>query len=199
MYHDKRGLQLTAANQDAVDAFDAAVDEYLGQGREAGVLLKQLGNADPDMFMAHIVRGYFNLSPAQPHLLAPAAESLKRAQAIQTSATPREQMHLRVLEAWSAGNIAGACRILEDVLLEYPHDILAFRLAHYLYFYTGELARMRDSTARAMANWSENDPGYGYVLGCRAFSLEENGQYGEAEPFGFGGGTTERVKSCIIT
>ena len=42
MYHDKRGLAFTASNQDAVDAFDASVDEFLASGRDAARLLKLL-------------------------------------------------------------------------------------------------------------------------------------------------------------
>ena len=38
--------------------------------------------------------------------------------------------------------------------------------------------------ARVMPRWSEDIPGYGFVLGCRAFSLEESHDFKQAEPMG---------------
>jgi hypothetical protein len=35
-----------------------------------------------------------------------------------------------------------------------------------------------------MPRWSEDIPGYGFVLGCRAFSLEESHDFRQAEPMG---------------
>ena len=74
--------------------------------------------------------------------------------------------------------------IWDGIVLEHPHDILAFRLAHFLHFYVGDLERMRNSAVRTMARWSAEVPGWGFMLGCHAFALEENGHYGEAEPLG---------------
>ena len=54
MYYDKRGLAFTASNQDAVDAFDASVDEFLASGRDAARLLKRIGEVDPDMIMGQV-------------------------------------------------------------------------------------------------------------------------------------------------
>ena len=37
---------------------------------------------------------------------------------------------------------------------------------------------------RALSDWGDSTPGYGYVLGMYAFGLEENGRYQEAEALG---------------
>ena len=61
---------------------------------------------------------------------------------------------------------------------------MALKLAHYLHFYRGESAAMRDSVARTLRAWDESVPGYPAVLGMHAFGLEESGAYAEAERTG---------------
>ena len=184
MYHDKRGLPLTAASQAAVDAFDASIDEYLASGRDAALLLKRIADVDPDMIMGQCLRGYFMRLPSLAHLTALSHDALAKAEALSAGATEREQKHVKALAAWCAGDIRGVTVILESILVDHPLDILALRLAHFLHFFMGDLLQMRDSMARLMPRWAPDVPGYGYVVGCRAFSLEENGEYGEAEALG---------------
>ena len=43
---------------------------------------------------------------------------------------------------------------------------------------------MRDVLAGALPSWDEGVPGYGFVLGCYAFALEETGDYAAAERAG---------------
>jgi len=180
--HDKRGLRLTAANDAAAGALDAAVDDFLAFGRNAGQLLKAAFEADADMPLAHALRGYFFLLMGIRGLVPRAAKSGDAA--IRLGGAARERAHAEALSRWAAGDTAGAASRLEDILLDHPRDILALRLAHYLHFYHGALAQHRDSVARVLPAWDETVPGYGYVLGMRAFGLEEAGDYARAEEFG---------------
>jgi tetratricopeptide (TPR) repeat protein len=93
-------------------------------------------------------------------------------------------MHVDALASWCEGDLIKSGQIWEAILLDNPHDILALRLAHNIHFFLGDIWRMRDSMARVIPRWSRDVPGYGYVLGCRAFSLEEAGEYEKAEPIG---------------
>ena len=182
MAHDKRGLELTAASDGAAAALDAALDDFLAFGLEAGQLLKAAFDADAEMPLAHALRGYFFLLMGVGALRPRAAKSGEQAAGL--AATARERAHADALSRWAAGDTAGAVRRFEDILLDYPRDILAIRLAHYLHFYHGALVQHRDSTARVLPAWDESVPGYGYVLGMRAFGLEEMGDYARAEDFG---------------
>ena len=184
MFKDKRGLAMTASSQTAVDAFDACVDEFLASGRDAALLLEKAAVIDPEMPMGQCLRGYFLKLPARAHLAAEAMGALAKAERLAAKGAKREKMHVEALAAWCSGAIRRSNAIWEDILVEYPHDILAFRLAHMMHFFLGDLEQMRDSTARVMPRWSEDVPGYGFVLGCRGFSLEENGDYAQAEPMG---------------
>ena len=179
---DKRGLKLTAASDEAAGALDAALDDFLAFGREAGPLLKAAFDTDAYMPMAHALRGYFFLLMGVGALRPRAAKAGEQASGL--AATARERAHADALSRWAGGDTAGAVSRFEDILLDHPRDILAVRLAHYLHFYHGALAQHRDSVARVLPAWDESVPGYGYVLGMRAFGLEEMGDYAQAEEFG---------------
>lgn len=184
MHHDKRGLPITAASQAAVDAFDASIDEFLASGRDAAKLLTRIEDADPEMIMGQCLRGYFMRLPSLARLTALSHDALAKAQALAPGGTDRERKHVQALGAWCVGDLRGTNAIWESILVDHPHDILALRLVHFLHFFLGDLPQMRDSMARVMPRWSPEIPGYGYVVGCRAFSLEENGEYAEAERLG---------------
>jgi len=184
MFHDKRGLAMTASSQAAVDSFDACIDEFLASGRDAALLLKRVADVDPEMVMGQCLRGYFMRLPAQAHLAAQSHDALAAAKDLSASANPREHLHISALAAWCAGDIRRTNEIWEEILIDHPHDILALRLAHTMHFFLGDLELMRDSMARVMPRWHEDVPGYGFVLGCRAFSLEENSDFGPAEELG---------------
>ena len=184
MFRDTRNLEMTATSQEAVDAFDATVNEFLAAGRDAAVLLKHVNEADPDMIMGQCVRGYFMRLPQQAHLLQGSHDAYERAKALAPAANARERMHVAALGAWVDGNIRKTKAIWEQIVTEYPHDILALRIAHTMHFFLGDLDLMRDSMAQVMPRWSEEVPGYGFVLGCRAFSLEESNDFARAETMG---------------
>src|SRR3546814_16699992 len=104
MLKDSRGVALTATNQAAVDAFDRVVEAYLRFGRDTGVLLKRVAAEDPDMPMAHVLRGYFFHLMGNAALLPRARRSLETAEAASARLMPRERMHLAALAAWCAGD-----------------------------------------------------------------------------------------------
>jgi tetratricopeptide (TPR) repeat protein len=184
MYYDKRGLAFTASSKAAVDAFDDSVDEFLASGRDAGRLLKRVAEVDPDMIMGQCLRGYFYRLPALADLAVLSDAALVKAQSLTANATERERKHVQALAAWCAGDIRRMNAIWDSILIDHPHDILALRIAHTMHFFLGDLVQMRHSMARVMPHWDETVPGYGYVLGCRAFSLEENNELGPAEAMG---------------
>jgi tetratricopeptide (TPR) repeat protein len=183
MHTDRRGLPVTATSADAAQRYDRVMDGYLAFSRDTGAYLKEALAADPAMPLALCTRGYFFKLFSTPAFEQRAAQSQKAAAdaASKAGASPRERAHIAALGAWCAGDFEPTTSILEDVLLEYPRDILAHKIAHFLYFYLGEAERMRDSVARTLHAWDETVPGHGYVLGMHAFGLEECGQYRAAE------------------
>jgi tetratricopeptide (TPR) repeat protein len=181
MFASLTGVEYTAASEAAVQAFDATVEAHCSFGRDIGSRLKATFEADPGMPMAHVLRGCLFQYMAVPWALAKTPESVARARSLMDKASAREQMHVLGLDAWSKGDLRGAARIYESILLDHPRDFLALKLANFFHFYMGDSKNVRDSVARVLHAWTPSVPFYGYVTSLYAFGMEETGRYAEAE------------------
>lgn len=181
---DCRGLAVTASSADEAELLDATVHAYLSNDPGTGELLGKLMLRAPEMPMAHCLRGFLLNLADRASDLGRARESLAAADRLIARANERERRHIEALRAWCDGELTRATALFEEILIDHPRDVLAFRLAHYLHFFVGAIVEMRDSAARVLSSWEESVPDYGYVLGCRAFGLEETGDYAAAEAFG---------------
>ncbi|MFD1378307.1 tetratricopeptide repeat protein [Fodinicurvata halophila] len=74
--------------------------------------------------------------------------------------------------------------MLEDLVHDYPHDLLALQSGHLVDFYTGNSRMLRDRIARVLPAWDGQQTGYHGVLGMLAFGLEETADYARAEAYG---------------
>jgi tetratricopeptide (TPR) repeat protein len=184
MHTDQWGLPVTAAGDAAVTAFDATISTFLAFGRDTGDRLKDTFKADPDMPMAHCLKGYFLHLLGTAAMLPRAGQALASAEAGAGSATPRERAHVAALGAWCAGDMTAAVKAWKAILADHPLDVLALKLAHYVDFYLGNSKALRDTVANSLGAWSKDVPGYGYILGMHAFALEETGDYKAAEDAG---------------
>src|SRR5262245_18910253 len=177
MHHDRRGLALTAANADAARHYDAMLDGYLAFDVDTGLALKAALKAEPAMPLALATQSYIF------KLLGSRAGEERARQAVATAgaaadaagASERGRLHVAALAAWCADDWPRAIATWDAILARWPHDVLALKLAHYLIFYRGYARGMRESIARVLPHWSKDVLGYGYILGCYAFSLEESG------------------------
>ncbi|MFQ5763743.1 MAG: tetratricopeptide repeat protein [Rhodospirillales bacterium] len=181
---DQWGHPVTAAGADAVEALDETLMSYLALGRDTGELLKRMHEADPEMVMAHCLRGYFYLLMGSGPLKVRVPKALIAAEAGAAQATTRERAHVAALRCWFEDDHERMVRIWEAILADYPRDALALRLAHHAYFYMGAAGDMRASVERVLDSWDADAPGHGFVLGMRAFALEEGGEYAAAEETG---------------
>ncbi len=186
LVNDARGNAVTASGSLPVILLDDAVESYLGFRKDTGDRLKAALTAEPDFVLAHCLRGYFMMLFGQRAMVSRAQRSLEAAQATAraTGATQRETAHVAALAAWVEGDFAGTIARWEAIAAEHPRDVVALKLGQYGQFYSGESERMRDVLARALPAWDASVPGYGFVLGCHAFGLEETGDYIAAERAG---------------
>ena len=83
-----------------------------------------------------------------------------------------------------AATCAAPRRVWDTLLDEYPRDLIALKVSQFVLSYLGESDGMRERVARVLPAWSADDPGYGFVLGCYAYALEESGDYRQAEDAG---------------
>lgn len=185
-YRDGWGNDWTACSADAVAEFQKTVLNYLGMSVETGDTLKATFGLDPEMAMAHVLKGYFGKFFATTKMEAMAVSGLNEAKRIaaEGTVTSQERLHIEALGAWVAGDIEGAIAFWERILLDHPLDVMATKLVQYNQFYLGDGLAMRNSLARLMFAWDESLPGYGFILGSYAFALEESGVYDRAEAAG---------------
>jgi tetratricopeptide (TPR) repeat protein len=184
MHTDIRGLTVTAASATAVTEFDRAIDAYLSYRSDIMTRLEALFAADPDCAMAHVLKGYLMMHGYKSQLVPIARAAAETAQTLMRHATTREQAHLQALTEWAGGNPDKASAIWEDILRDYPHDILAFRLHHFVNFWFGRPDAMLSMVLSVEQHWSAAIPGFNAILGCRCFAHEESGYYLVAEAAG---------------
>lgn len=184
MGQDIRGLTITAASDAAVAAFDHAIEGYLRYRADIPARMEAVFAADPYIAMGHCLKGYFAMLAFKDTALPMAQEALKAAWRFVPGATPREHAHVAALEAWANGEPDGAVDVWNQILADHPHDVLAFRLAHFVNFWLGRPEAMLASVLTVEKHWSEAMPGYNAILGCRCFAHEESGYYTEAEHAG---------------
>jgi tetratricopeptide (TPR) repeat protein len=182
MVHDIRGLALSGATVVSLPHFEAAVRQLSLYIDDPIATVDQALAENPEFVMAHALRAWLHLIGTEPAGMQIARASLAAAQKL--PATDREQGHLTAISHLVEGRWWAASRVLEDISIEYPHDLLALQIGHQTDFFRGDARMLRDRIARALPAWRADLPGYHAVLGMQAFGLEETGQYAAAEKTG---------------
>ena len=185
-FSDVRGLSVTAANGESARLLDEAVDSYLGARSDTRPRLDAVIHADPDFAFAHCVDGYLCMLSSKREGTEQARAALVRARAaaVVRAPSPREARHIEALDAWSRGDMRGAVTTWSAIVADDPRDLTAIKVSQFVLSYLGESEGMRDVVARVLPSWDQGLPGYGYLLGCYAYGLEEAGDYAAAEKQG---------------
>ena len=186
MRYDRRGLAVTTESSTAVEHLDAAIGSALGHRRDCAEHLARALAADPDCALAHLLAGFGQMLLGRSELIGPArlVAAKARAAIAARGGTARERGVLDALDAWLAGDMELTAALLDRQVAAEPHDALAFKLAHSVRFMLGDAAGMRLMADLTVKAWSPDVPDYGYILGCRAFALEETGALVTAERVG---------------
>ena len=182
---DRTGLALTTSPT-AIGHWNELVEEFLSHGRAIPTALTALLAADPDCLMGWCAKGLFSLLLARGELVSIAADALRQARLSlgRRGASRREHFYIDALAAAVEGRFGDAVAIFERVLDSNPGDSFAAKLSHALRFMLGDARGMRQSIERVLQQTGLDHPHIGYLLGCRAFALEETGAYEEAEIIG---------------
>lgn len=163
----------------------AVTEAFLAHGRETPVLLQQWLDAEPCSPRAHATKAMMLTLLARCELRAAAQELSARAVDL---LPPCSKVGARAfVEAASAaahGAWWAAIDQLEAAIRDNPEDTLAIKLSHAFRFMLGDKAGLLRSIRQALAALPADHPDTGFMLGCHAFALEENGQYAMAERVG---------------
>ncbi len=184
MMKDRYGYGLTTGNAEAAASYERAVEDYVAWGTGTVEHLNAAMKADPEFALPYIAKGLLLVGLRKPELHGAVAKLLAGAEQARAPETERERHYLAALKSAAAGRITEAVSLFEQIALEHPNDLFALRLSQFELFWIGEVAWMRDISERAAPAWQEGTPGYGAYLAIRAFGLEENGAFAEAERCG---------------
>ena len=177
MLHDDHGNP-TSGDAATVGLYDRALDRLVRFHPEAVDLAGELAGATDPAPMAHALTAYLHLMSTDAADLETAGQA--RDALVLAAGNAREEAHAAAITAWSDGDWGGAARRLDDLLVEWPTDLLALMFGHQLDFFTGDAAELRDRPLRTLRAFDPEHPHAPFVRGMAAFGLEEAGHYGEA-------------------
>src|SRR5258707_10100106 len=179
---DIRGNPLTGADAAAASAYMEGLTRlnlFIGDP----VASAEAATATAPAFaMGHVLRAWLFLLSTEAPARIPARESWEAARSLPM--TTQEAGHVTAIGHLLDGYWHRAARVLEDVAIAHPRDLLAVQVGHQLDFFTGRARMLRDRIARALPAWSPDVPGWHVLLGMHAFGLEEMGDYAAAEAAG---------------
>ncbi|HEX3538366.1 MAG TPA: hypothetical protein VHU15_16530 [Stellaceae bacterium] len=157
-FRDRFGLPVTAASEQAVADYVAAVDLILSANTGAEALLDRALAADPDFALAHIARA--RLLQVQTRA-SEARAAAAQARALAGRLTPREQSHIEAIGLAVDGDAPGAMRRLEALVTDTPRDALPLSLALGVFGLLGFSGRLDhheaqlDLLMRLAPHWGE--------------------------------------------
>ncbi len=161
----------SSTNEEAEAAFAQAVRALLAHRRACGEALDRALALDPGRTPALALRGFALRALGRADVFGAIDALLSRA----APRGPRERALIEALAAWRGDEGPRAAAILDGQLAREPRDLLIAKLVHGLRFMLGDPTGMRASLAPVLRAFREDEPGYGFLLGCHAFALEETG------------------------
>ena len=184
IYSDSLGNTTSATSSQAVLHLEKALDCFLHFRGSMPLELNAALESDPQNALAWAFRAYLGVLGTEP-LDAIAARETFANFAMPKNITPRERGHVASAQALLNGDFWQAGRLLEEVSIAYPRDLLALAVGHQIDFFTGNSRMLRDRPAQVLGAWSESDKNYANVLGMLAFGFEEMNQHDRAFELGF--------------
>ena len=184
MIEDAYGLDLATDSDDAAASWNAAFADTLEHRLSAADHVKAALAADPEFVMGLCMRASMLLQIGSNGVHPKIAETLAKARAHENGATPRERMHIAALEHWLGGNLTRACAVWQEILDQWPADMMALKMHHNGSFWTGNRQGLASAPVAALETFGEDAPMSGFIMGMVAFGLEENGEYSQAEKYG---------------
>jgi tetratricopeptide (TPR) repeat protein len=183
MMQDIFGQDTTLATPAALESWNKTQLAFLAHGAATPTHLGATLEAEPHFALGQITKAMFYILLGRKELLATAEAAYDAAEAAnrQQPVSKREMHFLEALRDWMKGQPKMALRHFEAALAQNPTDTLAMKLDHALRFVLGDNLGMRRMVEAVMPAYDNNHPGYGYLLGCHAFTLEETGEYKRAQ------------------
>lgn len=184
MHHDARGYAVTLSDPKALDAYERALYAFRSYRGDALALIDEAIARDPGFAAAYAAKALMLTTVFERRFMRDALATLEQGRDALRLATAREQALAGAARRIATGEWRLGLHALEQVLIEYPRDLVALQAAHIQDFVRGDALNLRNRVSRVLPAWSPSLPGYAFVLGMHAFGYEECNQYPEAERAG---------------
>ena len=186
MSTDRFGTDHSSSSPEAIAFFETAVHGLAAHRPSTGEALGRALAADPGLVAGHALKGLANVILAREETLPVAAQAHADALACLDvrGGSDDERTLVAALGEAREGRFFAAADRLEAALVAAPHVFLFAKAAHALRFMLGDAKGMLAATSATLKHWSEDRPGFGFLLGCHAFALEERGAFAMAEVAG---------------
>lgn len=184
MKTDCYGAPVSMRDQGAIDRLNDAQRHFRGFFGDPVAMVDAILADHPDFVMAHCFRGGLFVTSTEAACVGEIQTAMRAIERNWATANDRERGHYAALAAWSVGDFARAANNYGRVAASFPRDAIALQFAHLCDFLNGHATQLRDRVAGILPQWTPSDEGYGYLLGMKAFGLEETGAYEQAEEAG---------------
>lgn len=179
---------MNTTSDTAVKLYDSATQQLLTFSADEqlgglfGTMTKML-DADPNFVMGKVMKVGLCTFEANSRMNAEIKKDIDEIIDIKEkkSLNKWEELHCNAVIEMGLGNRHKASQIWEEILMQYPKDILAMKNAQLNYVYLGNSVMLRDLFARVLPYWKPTEPEYGYIMNLYAFGLEETNLFEEAE------------------
>ena len=182
--NDQRGVDASSDNSQSLEIYERALRAFNTYRGDPVAIIDEALETDPDFAMGHVLRGHVLASMWEKSCVPEIEKSVANLKDLGNRVNDRERRHTHALQQWTTGDWNGARGTLDQLLVEYPRDLLALQIGHLSDFYHGDRDNLYGRVARALPAWTRDDPGYAFLLGMNAFGLEECGSYAVAEETG---------------
>jgi len=179
---DRYAMQHGSTCPAALDAFADATEGLAAYRRDIMPAVERALAADEGCVAASALKGLLLVLAGRAEALL-AAREVWRTMPAEAATSDEIALCVALREGLRTGPLAAAAA-LEAHLARRPDLLLFVKLSTMLRFVGGDVAGMRRTTELVLPSWRRDRPGYGYVLGCHAFALEEAGEYAAAERTG---------------
>jgi len=168
MTHDRNGHEISNAGADLARELDEFATEFLA-ARDGAARIFDLARDHPGCALAQAYAAAMTLySQSRAEIDRTARPLLERASALSAGLTARESLLVDALLAWVRDDVQTAIALHERIAADWPRDLVAAKLAEFLFYVAPDYRRhLRFMERIAAANADE--PAF---LAMHAFALE---------------------------
>jgi len=177
MKHDRHGHEISTDSEQVALDLDRFAADFLA-ARDGAARIADVARANPDCALAQAYAAAMALySQSRAEIERTAVPLLERASALRAGITARESLLVDALLAWVRDDVQGALSLYERIADDWPRDVVAAKLAEFLFYVAPDYRRhLRFMERIAAAN--ADQPAF---LAMHALALELNREDERAE------------------